>query len=50
MIYKFTKSTEKNYGTDGNGIFFYVNSTSVDFYSEESQLKMLELDDAIERC
>ena len=50
--YKFFKNSEENglvSYTDSHMLFF-SNSTGFDYYSEESQLDMIELEDNIHRC
>ena len=49
-IYKFRAIKKIYYPQAGETINVYTNSTSVDFFSESTQLTMLEFDEAIHRC
>ena len=49
-MYKY-RSAERNYfAQNGETINVYTNSTDVNYFSEESQLKMYEFEETISRC
>lgn len=50
LIYKYREAKKLFYEGDGGWISIYSNNTEINYYSEESQLRMYELDEAISRC
>lgn len=50
MFYKFQKAKKEYFSEKGSLINILVNNTDVNFYAPETQLHMLEFEDALQRC
>ena len=49
-VYKYKEAQIEYFPEDGKTLYIYTNNTSLDFYSTQSQLKMLEYADSFVRC
>lgn len=49
-FYKFSKAKVKYFDADGSLLNIFVNNTDANFFTKESQLKMLEFEDSLQRC